>query len=219
MSSLEYRALTRVDAGGTLEFNTLLFARFWQSWGFDEDPPRTMRIMDLGRVQSASIDFFSNFPCYLTLADAVEALSQVDDDEAISDTQLQAQVEALIPLQAQPYDLVLLWDSLNHLPQRIFPLVYHHLRKLCHSQTRLHGFLHTSQMQYDRPWQYRILSCDRMASLPNPGQPLRTGPMNSLTLMNRMPGFAMHKSVLMRNGMQEFILQTQQGQGKRLSSP
>ncbi len=206
MSSLEYRALTRVEVGSALEFNTLLFAGYWRSRGFDTESPAPIRIFDLGRVQSSSIDFFSGYPCYLTLVDAIESLARIRDEDDLDEAGLKQHIETLIPLQSRPYDLILIWDSLNYLCSRVFPLVHQRLLQLCHRHSQVHGFLYTSQLQYDRPWRFHILTEDRMACQANPGCEVRTAPMNSLAMMNRMPGFRMQRSVLMRNGMQEFML-------------
>ncbi len=205
---MEYRALTRVDADKELEFSTRLFSGLWKEHYSQSGSDYSLRILDLGGVQSSSIDFFSLYSCYITIADAIESLAKFDPDieDELDEQALEQAVKTRIQFEQQPYDLILGWDCFSHLPARIFPFVHAHLLQACHKNTYIHGFLYTSEKRYSQPGKFYILAEDKMACYENLSPPLRTRPMNSLMLMNKMPGFALQRSVLMRNGMQEFIL-------------
>ncbi len=209
MSSLEYRALTQVEAESAPEFNTRLFSGFWKSYDFESGALDSLRILDLGSVQSSSIDFFSDYSCYLTIADAIKKLTEIDIACELEDKVLRERVETHLMFESQPYDIILVWDCLNHLSPAVFPLVYEKLLQACHKKSHMHGFLYTSEMHYSRPGQFYILADDKMACYQNQSPLIRSRPMNSMMLMNKMPGFTLDRSVLIRNGMQEFILRRQ----------
>ncbi|MDH5571455.1 MAG: hypothetical protein OEY89_06795 [Gammaproteobacteria bacterium] len=204
---MEYRALPKFDQefvsskGSALEFNTLLFSRYWT--GFDFSKP--IRILDLGGVRSSTIDFFSDYPCFITVVNSIgELIYTGRDDESDLDTA--EQINRIIPIDEQPYDLILVWDCFNYLPADIITILHYRLSLACHKNTRVYGFLYTSEKQNISPWDFQVHSHSKMSSQASTAETRQIRPLNSLKLMQYMPCFKLDRSVLIVNGMQEFLL-------------
>ena len=209
MLELEYRALPKFNqgsvsnAGSALEFNTLLFSRYWT--GFDFSKP--LRILDFGPVRSSTIDFLSEYPSYITILNSVDELANVSwDRETETDSDFAERINKLIPVDEQAYDLVLVWDCFNYLSADIIKIVHQRLLSACHRNTRIYGFLYTSETQHSSPWSFWVHSHRKMSCRANTEVTHQVRPLNSLKLMQYLPRFKLDRSVLILNGMQEYLL-------------
>ena len=206
---LEYRALPKfnqesvLNNGSALKFNTLLFSRYWTEFDFT----KPIRILDLGSIRSSTIDFFSEYPCYITISNSIDELANISwDRELETQSDFTKRINEIIPVQEQEYDLVFVWDCLNYLSADILKVVHQRLLSACHRNTRIYGFLYTSEIQNVTPWSFDIYSHSKMSSHARTEVTRHVRPLNSLKLMQYLPQFKLDRSVLILNGMQEFLL-------------
>jgi len=109
----------------------------------------TLNILDFGRANSASLEFFNQFSCRLCVLDAAEPLLEWSrslagrgDDELPSTTQMQLELSNLLcSIGEYRYDLVFLWDTLNQLPESALPAFVRLLRRHVTADFRGHGFI------------------------------------------------------------------------------
>lgn len=108
-----------------------------------------VNILDFGRANSRSLEFFNRFPCRLSVLDCAEPL--LDWSQALQDrleeppTNQQMMLELSGILSAMDsghhYDLVFLWDTLNHLHEHALGAFAALLRKQLKADFRGHGFM------------------------------------------------------------------------------
>ena len=108
----------------------------------------TLNILDFGRANSASLEFFNQFSCRLCVLDAAEALLDWSGsiagraDEPPSVAQMQLELSNLLgPIGEHRYDLVFLWDTLNQLSEHALPAFARLLRRHVTPDFRGHGFM------------------------------------------------------------------------------
>ncbi len=109
----------------------------------------TLNILDFGRAHGASLEFFNQFSCRLCVLDAADSLIQWSrevaarsDDDLPSASQMQLELSNLLSAMGEHrYDLVFLWDTINHLPEYALPAFAALLRRHVTAQFRGHGFV------------------------------------------------------------------------------
>ena len=107
-----------------------------------------LNILDFGRANSASLEFFNRFSCRLCILDAAEPLLKWSRDltprleEPPSLQQMQWELDGILEaIGGERYDLVLLWDTLNHLHEHALPAFGRLLRRHVTANFRGHGFM------------------------------------------------------------------------------
>lgn len=110
----------------------------------------TLSILDFGRANSSSLEFFNQYSCRLCVLDAADTLlewsrnvaERAADDAAPSRQQLQHELSGLLSdIGQHRFDLVFLWDTLNHLHELALPAFSGLLRRHLTPKARGHGFV------------------------------------------------------------------------------
>jgi hypothetical protein len=108
----------------------------------------TLNILDFGRANGASLEYFNQFSCRLCVLDAAEPLLAWSQklatrmDEPPSEQQLYLElVGVLDALGDGRYDLVFLWDTLNHIHEAALPAFAKLLRQHVTPDFCGHGFM------------------------------------------------------------------------------
>ena len=109
----------------------------------------TINVLDFGRANSASLEFFNQFPCRLCVLDCADALLEWSgrlalrlQDDPPSPAQMQLELSGLLgSIGEHRYDLVFLWDTLNHLHEHALPTFANLLRRHVTARMRGHGFM------------------------------------------------------------------------------
>ena len=205
MSSLDYRALSRIDAESALTFQPLLFTKYWGN--LDKSEP--IRILDFGAVQSSSIDFYSNneVPCFITIADCIDTLSGLQQDEQSEPDEASKILDELIPVNTQPYDIILAWECLNYIHPEVFACLNNKIKQVTHKNSLLYGYLYTSKYTTSYPCNFKIqnetnISCDDQTN-----STAKPEIISATSLNKHFCDFEVTRSALIRNGLQEFMMQ------------
>ena len=110
----------------------------------------TVNFLDFGRANSGSLELFNQFPCRLCVLDTADALlawsadvcRRAAGDEPPSQQQLQHELSGLLRDMGEGrYDMVFLWDTLNHLPEIALPAFRALLGRQLQPGSRGHGFI------------------------------------------------------------------------------
>lgn len=205
MTSLDYRALSSINAERALTFQPLLFSKFWST--LDESKP--IRILDFGGMQPSSIDFYSQseVPCYITITDCIESLTKLHINEEFSAIDVKNNINRLVQVnESQPYDIIILWECLNYIQPDIFPLLQEKIKHISHTNTLLYGYLYTSNHAAGFPYNFKILNDSSFSCEEKPGITENQKLINSFHLKKYFSDFEMSRSVLIRNGLQEFLM-------------
>ncbi len=172
-----------------------------------EDPKYS--ILDLARASGNHIEFFSRFRCRYHIGDVLEAMSSwpvPGEDTPVVD------METLLPLhRSGELDLVLAWDGLNYLHPELLPLFSRHLAERCKPGAWLHAFVYSRGDMPGRPLRFDILSRDSMRYSGGGKDRVAAPCPPQRVLESRMPGFRVLQSRLLRNGLQEYVFQKEEG--------
>ena len=184
---------------------TRIFSSIWDTFENVAKP----RILDLGEAQTDSFNFYSEHSCYLTIADCIQTLIQLNwPNEENPNALLTQKIEKIIPYTNKKYDLILGWDSFNYIPPKILPFVHNHLLQFCTKKTIIHGFIFTSENRPKETGRFKIFKANEIKHTVRSDEVARHTPLTPYTINKAMPNFKYARSVLMRSGLQEFMLTT-----------
>ena len=178
--------------GAPVQLNTMVFA--------DLLAGAPQRVLDLGRVQQATVDCFRPCARQLTLGGLCEDYRPAGG--------LGSALDALVRLlgrdaASRSYDLVLLWDLPVYLGHDELERLMQVLAPWTDAGTRWHTFLHTGAARPPLPGLFRILDRQTMQLAPATDHDPEREILTTALLQRRIPGFRQLRTVLMRNGTQE----------------
>lgn len=171
----------------------------------------SLDILDLGNARSGSVSFFNQFNCRYHIADAYSVLSTCDKAEEESDPQFQQRMlrlfSEILPLpENRTLSLILCWDGLNYLTRQTSRLLSKYLAGFCDIDSLVHCYLYGPRV-IPRQWgRFNILS-DEYVGVEYLDQETGVGPAYSQTdLKLLLPDFTIRKSILLKSGIQEYML-------------
>ena len=107
-------------------------------------------VLDFGRASPGSFEFFNQYHCRLSVLDAGASLltwskrleQRLASDESPSPQQLRHELRGLLgAMEERQYDIVLLWDTLNHLHPLALPALASLLRRHVHCDFLGHAYI------------------------------------------------------------------------------
>lgn len=189
------------------QISCALFSDICRNW----DHERKYRVLDLGPASGATIGFFSRFRCRLVIQDALEDLlglqgAMREPDEAGEVPDIAA---CLDMVAGQEFDVVLCWDLLNFLHPDTLTIFSRYLATHMRAGGIVHAFINPYTEGEFAPGRYRIES----AASVRRSEPGQTAPecfrYTQPRLRQAMPRFRVRRSLLLRSGMQEYLLERQ----------
>jgi hypothetical protein len=162
-------------------------------------------VLDLGPPLAGNIEFLSALSCRVRIADLHRSLGA----ESIENRQAEAMAETLerlLPLAPdERFDALLAWDVFDYLrPDQVAALMAR-LTAACRPEALVLVLASTRRQIPVAPLRYRILDGETLAA-DGPLMPQRAGPCHGQPDLKRMmPGFSVRHTVLLRNGIQEFL--------------
>jgi hypothetical protein len=163
-------------------------------------------VLDLGPPIGSNIKFLSALSCRVRIADLHRSLC-AESLESRQPEAIGALLERLLPMAPdERFDAMLAWDVLDYLrPDQVSSLMAR-LTPVCRPGALALVMVSTRRQIPARPARYRIVNRETMdceAPLP----PARPCPQyTQLDLAHMMPGFSVRRSILLRNGIQEYLL-------------
>jgi len=210
-------ALSEYYTDNAEPLSSLLFESIWDKFSGSDIQlknnvrPITPKILDLGSAQPESFNFYSQHDCYITIADCIQeliALTWPKTDKPNSDLsdKIQEIINTALPRADIKYDVILLWDSLNYIQPKILPFIHNYLLKFTSTKTIVHGFLLTSESCPKQNGIFKILSAKQIHHSLVTTEIVQHSPLTPITINKVMPNFKYSRAVLMRSGLQEFML-------------
>lgn len=169
-------------------------------------------VLDLGAPIASNIKLLSALSCRVRIADLQRSLS-AESLESRRPEGMAALFERLLPLEPdERFDALLAWDVFDYLrPDQVTSLLAR-LTPACRPGALALVLVSTRSQIPARPLRYRIVANQTLA-YDGPLQPVRTCPRYSQGDLSRMaPGFSVQRSLLLRNGLQEYLLVNDAGQ-------
>lgn len=181
----------------------------------DLRPGSRHAVLDLGPPLADNIEFLAGLSCRVRIVDLQRSLS-AEPAENTAERAMPALLERLLPVEPdERYDVFLAWDVFDYLrPDQVSALM-ERLLPLWQPQARALVLLSTGQKIPAKPVRHRIVDLQTIAE-EGSRQPTRKGPLYSeLHLARMMRGFSVSHRVLLKSGMQEYLLVRGAGMGTR----
>jgi hypothetical protein len=163
------------------------------------------QILDLGAASGANVEFFSRFSGRLQIADLPDALAS-EELRSLLLADPAAAFRRVLPVAREPFDVVLVWDLFNYLSREQLGCLAAHLGRLCRSGALMLAFISTTREMSSVPMVFKIVDEQTVLVQPQTGA-LRPSPRFPPAEVERLTsGFVVVQSVLMRHGIQEYLL-------------
>lgn len=189
------------DAGGV---NAPLFRRLLEL----QSPDRRAVILDLGPARTETVALFSQFRCRLEFADLGDCCDQLNAET--DPLQLQQMVESLLPRRRrEAVDIVLCWDILNYLQRPALKTLMAQVTIRSRPGTLMHALIaySTSRMPA-KPDRFAALPDGRLIIRHTTGADCAAPRYTPEDLRHCLPDYAVESAMLLKNGMQEFLLRS-----------
>ena len=164
-----------------------------------------LQVLDLGSAVGSNVEFLSQFGCKLYIEDLYAALSSrptVGEGEIAGPEFFESFLA--VPDDVR-FDVVFAWDVFNYLQRRELAYLGEHLRRLCRPGARLLALMSSLKQIPAQPIRFRIvdeenLAYERRTQLERPGPRYVPAELN-----DRLRGFHVDRSFLLRHGIQEYL--------------
>jgi len=167
------------------------------------------QVLDLGPAIGDNINYFARYRCKLYIEDCAEdcagSIAGAQDSGADS-----AASQGLRSI-AEPgvVDIVLAWDLFDYLSPTRRAGLGASLARVCKPKALLFTLVHTGKQIPALPSRYVLLGEERIGYQARSEQTRACPQHHQATLLAHLPGFHAVRSMLLRNGSQEYVLQFQ----------
>lgn len=161
-------------------------------------------VLDLGQALGINVDFWSQFPCRIYIADfyrayrAAAASSPEDSGAAVLS-------ELLAFSAGAHFDIILAWDLLNYLGHDEIDALIRHLSSSSRPGTFLFALISSHMEIPEEPNLFKIIDRERISYEIRTPTPRPSPHYHSKELARMLAPFTVSSSYLMRNGIQEYV--------------
>lgn len=163
-------------------------------------------ILETGATSAGNLALLEGKRCRLLVADAARALSALSE-EPPETGRLRDEVGRLLFDAGEPIDTVLCWDLLNYLNPPVLSAFAERLATLMAPTGVVHAYVHSAHAAMPpHPQRYAALGDGRVARLDHDAAGRKAPRYSARELEKHAFGLHVERSMLLRNGMQEFLL-------------
>ena len=193
---------TGITASGTQETNCPVFASLMDIMSNENK----WVILDLGPARAANLAVLSRLRCRLLLENFHELVSTFRGDVAEDKASLANWFEQWAPgVSPGSIDVVIAWDILNYLSTELCKAFVDLLAPLLKPGAYVYLLVYSQKDMSAQPIPFKIISDDRLECQP-PTKATRPAPrFNQTDLKKFFIHYSVVKSVLLRNGIQEYL--------------
>lgn len=157
-------------------------------------PDRREHWLDLGRVQPALVERLAVGPNCLVVADHLHP----DAERGLP---------ADLPGKPTRFDVILAWDWVNYLEPAGLGRFGQAMARHARDGTLLHALIHYRSVDMpESPQKFRLTADGRLGHVTAIGRSRAAPRYSPKALEKAMPGWAVERTLLLNNGMQEFVL-------------
>ncbi len=193
---------TGLKSYGVQETNSPVLASLFEVM----DNEHKLVILDLGPARAANLEVLSRFRCRLLIEDIHEMTPGLGDDTADNKAALMHWFNQwAADVNPGSIDVVIAWDIFNYLNPDLCKAFIDLLAPLMKPGAYVYLLVYSQKEMSAQPISFRIISDDRLEYQP-PTKATRPSPrFNQTDLKKFFWQFTVIKSVLLRNGMQEYL--------------
>lgn len=190
-------------APGRQEANCPVFTSLMAMMDKMENPA----VLDLGPACAANLELLSRFRCKLFIEDVHDLIESFTGDAPADEAILKNWLGQWTAGTAkQSIDVVLAWDIFNYLEPGPWKIFTDHLTPLLKTGAPLYLLVYTQRDMPALPMQFKAIGLDKLEYRPHTGETRPSPRFNQTELKRRLQNFSVTKSVLLRNGIQEYLL-------------
>jgi SAM-dependent methyltransferase len=157
---------------------------------------RPLAVLDLGPSMSATVAFLSRYHCYLQIADLLASLPGEPCPSAIA---------RHLPAGSACFDLVLAWDTFDHLQRSTAQVLVEHLARLCRPGAWLLAHVATSIEHPLPPTTFAVLDQETLLYRPRAGQLGKRLIFSPAAIETLLKGFRVEHSYVLRHQVHEWV--------------
>ncbi len=171
----------------------------------DLDPDKRIVVLELGALRSGTVALFTAYRCRLDVADLPTNLPKLQALEEAEERRLVLQDTLCWP-DAEPLDLVLCWNLLNYLRREDIRTLVEMLQPRFASHTRLHALMeYASPLMPATPGFWIPDAESRLHASQVDEEQIEAPRYKPKELERLMPQLAPERTVLLGNGLQEYL--------------
>lgn len=188
------------DAGGV---NAPLFRRLLEL----QSPERRAVVLDLGPARTETVTLFSQFRCRLEFADLGDSYEQLNAEPGPPPLEL---IESVLPRRRQEAaDIVLCWDLLNYLQQPALKALMARVAARSRPGTLVHALIaYSAPRMPAKPDRYAATADGQLLIRHTTGAECAAPRYTPEDLRHCLPDYRVESAMLLKNGMQEFLLRS-----------
>lgn len=167
-------------------------------------PERPVRVLDLGPALKTNLEYYEAVATGVKIAHLLRG-DGVDDLRRLETDEFAERLARVLPVDDEPFGLILLWDLLNYLPDPRARQLLDHLAAVAAPGARIHAMIITSPTMPGEPSRYHFLGPGRLHYRPSTGE-VTSAPGPAPAQVERwLAPFRVKRSILLRHGVREFI--------------
>lgn len=173
------------------------------------DPAERLKVLEIGRAQPETVEFFSAYKCRLQFVDIYSATELLEEQAKRSEAELAVGLRKALDIpKGATFDLCLFWDIMQYLTGPAIRALCGVLERHMHGGTRAHGFgVHSVLTACERA-EYAIISHSEFKLKKSRLPDLQYRPHPQAELNELLTVFKIDRAMLMADGTVEMLLGT-----------
>jgi hypothetical protein len=168
-------------------------------------------ILEPGMISSGILTLLQGKRCRILVTNAAQALSSLSEKSQDFEFLLQEVQKLIGDAGAEKVDTVLCWDLLNYLSLPLLKAFSTHLAVIMTPDGVVHAYIHSADTNMaQHPQRFSVNGKDRVVRLDHDPAVRRTPRYSYSDLEKHAVGMHVERSMLLRNGMQEYLLRINQ---------
>ncbi|MCU7851816.1 MAG: hypothetical protein KZQ80_06355 [Candidatus Thiodiazotropha sp. (ex Monitilora ramsayi)] len=205
VSSASFKQST--SHGGDEPFSSPLFREVAAQF---DDTTRHV-ILELGSASSGILALLQGKRCRLLVANAAHTLSALNEESQDAESHSQVVSTLIFDAGTEKVDTVLCWDLLNYLSLPLMKIFTSRLSRIMAPGGRVHAYIHSAHATMPQyPQRYSLHGDDHVLRLDRDPDVRKTPRYSFGDLEKHAVGLRVDRSMLLRNGVQEYLLRMKQ---------
>lgn len=182
-------------------------ARLFPDLFRDIDPEKRLRVLEIGRAQSETVDFFSAYKCRLRFADLYSNSTLLEQQANCTEAELAVGFRKALDIpKGEKFDICLFWDIMQYLSGRAIRALCGALEPHLHAGTKAHGFGVHSILTVCERAEYSIAGIGEFKVKKGRLPDLQYLPHPQAELSELLTVFKIERALLMGDGTVEMLL-------------
>lgn len=171
------------------------------------DPDKRLRVLEIGRAHSETVNFFSSYKCRLRFADLYSNTGLIEGQASHSEAELSVGFRKALEIpRDEKFDLLLLWDIMQYLSASSIRALCGALEPHLHSKSKAHGFgVHSILTPCERA-EYSVIGLTEFRMKKGHQADFQYLPHPQAELSGLLTVFKIERALLMGDGSVEMLL-------------